>query len=165
MNFSFANPAWILGALIAVPLLAHLFSRTRPRRREFPSLKLLREAMKQVTRVRKPRDRWLLVVRTLAMIALIGAFLQPWLLSRFASASGVAKTVVLVVDVSASMAWADGTQTRLAQATTAAEDVLATLPANSRANVVWIRGNATPELRPSIPCDDQSRCSQRIVLL
>ena len=146
MNFSFANPAWILGALIAVPLLAHLFSRTRPRRREFPSLKLLREAMKQVTRVRKPRDRWLLVVRTLAMIALIGAFLQPWLLSRFASASGVAKTVVLVVDVSASMAWADGTQTRLAQATTAAEDVLATLPANSRANVVWIRGNATPEL-------------------
>ena len=146
MNFSFANPAWLLAAFVAVPLLAHLFSRTRPRRREFPSLKLLREAMRQVTRVRKPRDRWLLIVRTLAMIALIGAFLQPWLLSRFASGTGVAKTVVLVLDASASMSWADGTQTRLAQATTAAEEVLATLPANSRANVVWVRGSAASEL-------------------
>lgn len=161
MNFTFANPAWLLAAFVAVPLLAHLFSRTRPRRREFPSLKLLREAMRQVTRVRKPRDRWLLLVRTLAMIALIGAFLQPWLLSRFASASGVAKTVVLVVDVSASMSWADGTQTRLAQATTAAEDVLATLPANSRANIVWVRAFAASELPEPGPNLDYLRDALR----
>ena len=146
MNLTFANPAWLLGLLALVPLLAHLFSRSRPKRREFPSLKLLREAMRQVTRVRQPRDRWLLAARTLAMLALLGAFLQPWLLSRFASGAGVAKTVVLVVDVSASMACAEGTQTRLAQAANAAEDVLATLSANSRANIVWVRAHAAGEL-------------------
>jgi len=146
MNLTFANPAWLLGLLALVPLLAHLFSRSRPKRHEFPSLKLLREAMRKVTRVRRPRDRWLLLVRTLAMLALIGAFLQPWLLSRFASGGNAAKTVVLVVDVSASMAYADGTQTRLAQAAAAAEDVLATLPANSRANIVWVRAHAASEL-------------------
>lgn len=146
MNFIFANPIWFLGALVAVPLLAHLFSRARPRKRDFPSLKLLREAMRRVTSVRKPRDRWLLIVRTLAMAALIGAFLQPWLLSRFASKDGVEKTTVLVVDLSASMSYADGTRTRLEQATAAAEDVLATLPANSRANIIWLRAHAVAEL-------------------
>jgi hypothetical protein len=161
VNLFFANPAWLLGLLVAVPLLAHLFSKARPRRREYPSLKLLREAMRQVTRVRKPRDRWLLIVRTVAMLALIGAFLQPWLLSRFASGAAGTKTVVLIVDVSASMAYADGTQTRLAQAATAAEDVVATLTANSRANVVWLGAHATSELPEPGPNLDFLRDSLR----
>jgi hypothetical protein len=101
MQFIFQNPLWLFGALAVVPLLAHLFSRTRPRRREFPSLRLLREAMRQVTRVQRPRDRWLLLLRTLAMAALALAFLQPWLISQFASNRGVAKTAVFVVDVTA----------------------------------------------------------------
>ena len=146
MKLAFLNPAWLLAALVLVPLLAHLFSRSRPRKREYPSLKLLREAMRKVTRVRKPRDRWLLITRTLAMLALIGAFLQPWLFSRFASGGSTARTVLLVMDVTASMAYADGTQTRLAQAATAAEEVLATLPANSRANIVWVRAHPSSEM-------------------
>ena len=146
MNVFFQNPLWLLLPLIAVPLLAHLFSRTRPRTRDFPSLRLLREAMRRVTRVRRPRDRWLLVLRTLAMLALVAAFLQPWLLSRFGAKGGASRTVVIVVDVTASMGFADGTQTRLAQATAAAEDVLATLPAGSRANIVWLRAHAESAL-------------------
>jgi hypothetical protein len=153
MRFLFQNPIWLLGALAAVPLLAHLFSRTRPRRRDFPSLRLLREAMRQVTRVRRPRDRWLLILRTLAMLALVLAFLQPWLLSRFAIGGSAARTTVLVVDVSASMAYADGTRTRLAQAASAAEEVLASLPTNSRASVVWVQAHAAsalPEPGPNL---------------
>jgi hypothetical protein len=146
MSLFFANPLWLLGLLAAIPLLAHLFARTRPRKREFPSLVLLREAMRRVTRVRKPRDRWLLILRTLAMAALVLAFLQPWLMSKFAGGGGAAKTVVLVVDATASMGYVDGTRTRLSQATSAAEDVLATLPANSRANIVWVRAHATGAL-------------------
>jgi hypothetical protein len=141
-----ANALYALLALVAIPILAHLFSRTRPRRRPFPSLKLLREALRQVTRVRQPRDRWLLILRTLAMLALIAAFLQPWLLSRFSLGGNAARTTVLVVDVSASMAYADGTRTRLAQAASAAEEVLSTLPANSRASVIWLRGHAASAL-------------------
>src|SRR3712207_4666955 len=106
MRLLFQNPLWLFAALAAVPLLAHLFSRTRPRRREFPSLRLLREAMRRVTRVRRPRDRWLLVLRTLAMAALALAFLQPWLMSRFAAGGNAAKSVVLLVDVTASMGYA-----------------------------------------------------------
>src|SRR4028119_857868 len=98
MQLLFQNPVWLLGALVAVPLLAHLFSRTRPRRREFPSLWLLREAMRRLTRVRRPRDRWLLLLRTLAMAALALAFFQPLLLSRFAAATTASKTAVLVID-------------------------------------------------------------------
>ncbi|MEA3209520.1 MAG: hypothetical protein QOE70_2577 [Chthoniobacter sp.] len=153
MSLLFQNPLWLLGTLAAVPLLAHLFSRTRPRRRDFPSLRLLREALRHVTRVRRPRDRWLLILRTLAMLALVLAFLQPWLLSRFVAGSGAAKTSVLIVDVSASMAYADGTRTRLAQAASAAEDVLATLPGNSKANVIWVQAHAAsvlPEPGPNL---------------
>ncbi len=146
MRIAFLNPAWLLGLLVLAPLLAHLFSRTRPRRREHPSLKLLREALRKVTRIRKPRDRWLLLVRTLAMLALVGAFLQPWLFSRFAGGSGAARTVVLVMDATASMACADGTQTRFAQAAAAAEDLLSTLPANSRANIIWLRSHPSGEM-------------------
>ena len=120
MQLVFQNPLWFIAALIGVPLLAHLFSRSRPRRREFPSLRLLHEAMRQVTRVRQPRDRWLLLLRTLAMLALAAAFLQPWLMSHFASASGSSRTVVMLIDRTASMAYADGTRTRFAQATLAA---------------------------------------------
>jgi len=161
MNISFAHPAWLLVALIGVPLLAHLFSRTRPRMRVFPSLKLLREALRRVTRVRRPRDRWLLIVRTLAMAALVGAFLQPWLLSRFGSRSGTAKSIVLIVDVTASMGYADSTRTRVAQATAAAEDVLASLPTGSLANVIWLRARATPELPEPGPNLDYLRQSLR----
>jgi hypothetical protein len=146
MQLIFQNPLWFFAALVGVPILAHLFSRSRPRRREFPSLRLLHEAMRQVTRVRRPRDRWLLILRTLAMLALAAAFLQPWLLSRFASRSGAARTVVIVIDRTASMAYADGTRTRFAQATSAAEEILDSLSANARANVVWIRAHSSSEL-------------------
>jgi hypothetical protein len=146
MQLIFQNPLWFVAALVAAPILAHLFSRSRPRRREFPSLRLLYEAMRQVTRLRRPRDRWLLILRTLAMLALAAAFLQPWLLSRFASRSGAARTVMIVVDRTASMGYADATRTRFAQATSAAEEILDSLSTNARANVVWVRAHASSEL-------------------
>ncbi len=153
MQLFFQNPIWLVGLLAAVPLLAHLFSRTRPRLQQFPSVKLLREAIRKVSRVRRPRDRWLLILRTLAMLALALAFLQPWLRSRLAGGSNAAKTMVIAVDLSASMGYADGTRTRLAQASSAAEDLLATLPAGSQANVVWIQARSTgalPEPGPNL---------------
>jgi hypothetical protein len=55
--------------------------------------------------------------------------------------------------VSASMAYADGTRTRLAQAASAAEEVLASLPANSQANIIWMQAEATgalPEPGPNL---------------
>jgi hypothetical protein len=149
MGIFLANPLWFLAVLALVPLAAHLFSRTRPRKHPFPSLVLLRKAIRRVTRIRQPQDRWLLILRTLAVIAIILAFLQPWLLSRFASKAGVAKTVVLVVDASASMGYADGTQTRLTQAVAAAEGILNSLPSNSHANIIWLRAHAASVLPKS----------------
>lgn len=142
MGIFFANPLWLLGILGLLPLAAHLFSKARPRKHPFPSLVLLREAMRRVTRVRRPQDRWLLLLRTLAALAIVLAFLQPWLLSRFASAGTTPKTLVIVVDASASMAYVDGTRTRLSQATGAAEEILGTLPRNSRANVIWVKSQS-----------------------
>jgi hypothetical protein len=153
MNLFFQNPLWALGLLAAVPLLAHLFSRTRPRRREFPSLRLIHEAMRRVTRVRRPRERWLLLLRTLAMAALIGAFLQPWLRTRHTQPSASDRALVLLIDATASMAFADGTRTRLAQAAAAADQLLASLPAGSLANIVWLQSqpaSVLPEPGPNI---------------
>ncbi len=146
MHLSFSNPLWFLGALALAPLLAHLFSRARPQRRPFPSLRLLQEAMRHVTRLRRPRDGWLLLLRTLGMAALTLAFLQPWLLSPLAKGRGATTTALLVIDATASMGYADGTRTRLAQATAVAEDVLATLPTHSKANIVWLRAHSESAL-------------------
>ena len=62
-------------------------------------------------------------------------------------------TVTLLIDASASMGFADGGRTRLAQASALAEEWLDTLPANSRANIVWARARpecAVPEPAPNL---------------
>lgn len=139
MRILFQNPLWIAGALALAPVLAHLFSRTRPRVRSYPSIYLLQEALRRVTRVRKPRDIWLLILRTLAASALALAFLQPALFSSAFEDTSAASTAVLLVDSTASMGYTDGARSRMAQAVQAAEDFLGTLPAGSEANVVWLR--------------------------
>ena len=60
-------------AAAAVPLLVHLFARSRPREREFSSLIFLRRAVKRHVRLRRPKDWLLLAVRTLAAACLAAA--------------------------------------------------------------------------------------------
>ena len=128
-----------LAALVAVPLLLHLFARSRPPRLLFGSTELLRRAVRATIRLRRPKDWLLLVLRTLLVAAVVGLFLRPVLFSgRKAPAAGAGRHVVVVVDATASMACAEGGQTRFGAACAEADEVLRGLGPRDTANVVWL---------------------------
>jgi len=138
-----ANLAWLAG-LIAVPLLVHLFARTRPPRFLFSATEFVRRAVRKTMRLRRPRDWLLLMCRTLAVAALVGAFLRPVLfLKGMPEVGGPSRTLVLVVDRTASMAWSEGGQSRFAAACAEASQLLADLTSRDSADLVWL--DAEPE--------------------
>ena len=145
MNFSLLNPALLVcTALIAVPLLAHLFAKAKPREFPFPSLQWLRQVERKTTRLRKPKDWLLLLLRTLIVAALVAAFLQPLLFNGAQlTAANARKTIVLVVDRSASMGFVEQGQSRFVRATAQAEAVLQGAGSQTLANIIWM--DAEPE--------------------
>jgi hypothetical protein len=145
MNFSLLN-ASLLGftALIAVPVIAHLFAKAKPREFPFPSLQWLRQVERKTTNLRKPKDWLLLLLRTLIVAAILAAFLQPLLFTGAQlTAANARKTIVLVVDRSASMGFVEQGQSRFVRATAQAEDVLKGAGSQTLANVVWM--DAAPD--------------------
>ena len=80
MTFSLVN--WVLAplaALVLVPLLVHLFARSRPPRYAFSSLEFLRRVMRQILRVKRPRDWIVLLLRTLLAACLIALLSIEWI--------------------------------------------------------------------------------------
>ncbi len=137
MHFILANSAWLgLLALGIIPILVHFFARTRPPRYLFSDTAFLQRILKKTERVRKPQDWLILVLRTLAVLALLFAFLQP-LLTSDREMMGSQKTTVFLVDRSASMMARDGTSDRFSQACQKVSELLKT-DSIDRANVVWI---------------------------
>jgi hypothetical protein len=145
MTLAFDNRALLpLAVLVALPLLLHLFARSRPPKLLFGSTELLRRAVRSTIRLRRPKDWLLLALRTLLVAAAVGLFLRPVLFSgRQAPAAGAGRHVVVIVDATASMAYAEGGQTRFGAACAEAEEVLRGLGNRDTANVVWLR--AEPE--------------------
>ncbi len=138
MSLFFQQP-WLLPllALAGLPLLVHLLSRTRPPVYRFSNLEFLQRVVRRTARFRKPKDWLLLAMRTLAVAALAAAFLGPLLLSKNGMLPGEKRTLVLLVDRSASMAARDGAATRFEAAVLAARKTLDTLRPEA-ANLVWI---------------------------
>ena len=106
---SFLTPLFLLGlAALAVPVLIHLTQRERKSVVEFPSLMFLRKIPYESVQRRRIRD-WLLLALRLAAIALIvTAFARPFLRgSDLAAAPGGARDIVVLLDRSYSMGYAD----------------------------------------------------------
>ena len=145
MNVILGNAHWFgFLALAALPILLHLVARARPPVYEFASLKFIREVTRKTMRLKQPRDWLVLLLRTLALLALVAAFLQPRLLRRTPLAAAAAdKTVVLLIDRSASMAYADAGASYMAKAADQAKAILEAAGGPTLANVVWI--DRTPE--------------------
>ncbi|MCS7082409.1 MAG: BatA domain-containing protein [Bacteroidota bacterium] len=127
---SFLNP-WMLLALAAtaIPLLIHLLHLRRPKRIAFSSLRFLRALEASAIRRFRVQQWWLLLVRTLAVAALVLAFAQPVLRGPLAQWAGASErvSVALVVDNSLSMTLADERGTYWRQAQEAARALLQTL--------------------------------------
>lgn len=129
--------AWGLLALAGLPLLAHLIARTRPPEYRFSNLDFLQRVVRRTSRLRKPKDWLLLALRTLAICAFAAAFLGPVLFSKNSALPGETRTVVLLVDRSASMMAREGAGSRFEAATLAAAQTLGDLRPQL-ANLVWI---------------------------
>ena len=145
MNFVLTNVVlWPFLALVLVPLLLHLFARSKPPQYRFSSLEFILRIIRQTVRIKRPQDWLLLLIRTLLFAAIILLFLQPLFFSkRRLSGPFERKNVVLLVDATASMGYTEGAQTRFASACAHASEILSGLSARDAANIVWLR--AKPE--------------------
>ncbi|MBN8460317.1 MAG: VWA domain-containing protein [Verrucomicrobia bacterium] len=144
MSILFQYPALLgLLALAALPPLVHLLSRARPPVYRFSNTEFLRRVLRTTARFRRPRDRFLLVLRTLAVAALAAAFAAPYLISGKAAPAGGTSTAILLIDRSASMAARDGAGTRFDSACNQAVRFLAAAKPK-QANIIWIDASPDP---------------------
>ncbi|MFH0883313.1 MAG: BatA domain-containing protein [bacterium] len=103
---TFLNTGLMLGlVLIGVPLLLHLLARRRLRPVPFSTLAFLEKIQSRRTRRLRLRQWLLLLLRTLAILFLVLAFLRPAI--RGASAGFGNSETVMLLDLSASMAARD----------------------------------------------------------
>ena len=120
---NFVNPLFLIGGLaIAVPVLLHLIKREHARKMEFPSLMFLRRISKRTIRYQKLRHLLLLLLRVLAFLLVVFAFMRPYRDKPEAAAAVgiISKADILVLDHSLSM----GYQDRWNRALKAASDIV-----------------------------------------
>lgn len=153
MNLFVSNPLFWLMAAAVIPLLVHLFARSRLREREFSSLIFLRGVVKRHVRLRRPKNWLLLTLRTLAAACLAAAFLQPYMAGRSMEELG-GRAVILVVDRSASMSAADGQESRISKAGTFAGQIMADLKRGDLVNLVWADAAPSALFREPMPSHD-----------
>lgn len=138
-----------LGAL-AVPVLIHLIQREKNQIIAFPSLMFVRRVPYESVRRRKIRHWSLLALRLLALALIVAAFTRPFVRGQASALAGGAREVVVLVDRSYSMGYAD----RWTRARTAAQRVVDGLGQGDRASLVLF-GTTTEIALQSV--DDRAR--------
>ncbi|WP_116107865.1 vWA domain-containing protein [Lewinella sp. IMCC34191] len=102
MSFLFPSFLWALG-LVAVPVIIHLFYFRRFRKVYFSNVRFLREVKEETSMRSRLRNLLVLLLRCLAVIALVLAFAQPFIPLEEGVLQG-SKAVSIYVDNSFSMA-------------------------------------------------------------
>ncbi|MFN0086998.1 MAG: BatA domain-containing protein, partial [Blastocatellia bacterium] len=101
---SFLNPFFLLGlAAIAAPIIVHLVRRTKAPRVEFPSLMFVRRVPQRTIRRRQFTNLLLLLMRCLAFLLLVLAFLRPYFGSGQANDAEKERATVILFDDSFSL--------------------------------------------------------------
>lgn len=125
------------GALAAsVPIVLHLFFRTRYRVVEWAAMDLLLQSLQETSRRLRFQELLLLLLRValLVLLALVLALMIVRASSSWGGGGGI--DAVFLFDVSASMSARDGTKTRLEQSKEAALAILDRLPSSSTVQIV-----------------------------
>jgi len=121
---AFLNPFFLFGGLaLAVPILLHLIRRQHAQKVEFPTLMFLRKIDKKTIRYQKLRHLLLLLLRILAFLFLVLAFMRPYFEESPVSAAALGRTItshILALDNSMSMRYQD----RWDRAKAAATDIV-----------------------------------------
>lgn len=136
---SFLAPFFLsLAVLAGVPLLVHLLRRRVTRRVEFPAVRFLLQTEREHDRERLVRNRLLLLLRLLAVLALVAAVARP--MARFVGSGHPPIAVAIVLDQSMSTrAVVDG-QTVFARLQEAARSVAGALTPDDRGWLVTSQG-------------------------
>ncbi|MBK1789949.1 vWA domain-containing protein [Persicirhabdus sediminis] len=142
MHLFFINSA-LFGILLlgVLPLLVHMFARNRPPQYAFSNVDFLQKILKKTARFKKPQDWILWFLRTLALLALLSAFLLPMISMKDEGVVADRVSRVYLIDRSASMAAEQGSSTRFQQACQRVAELLQA-DAPDLANVVWIQAQA-----------------------
>ncbi len=107
---NFVNPLFLIGGLAAgIPILLHLIRREHARKIEFSTLMFLQRVSRRSIRYQKLRHLLLLLLRILAFLLIVLAFMRPYREKAQASASigRISTAHIIVVDNSLSMAYRD----------------------------------------------------------
>jgi len=142
MIFTAASALWGLLALAALPFVIHWLSRRSPKRFYFSSLDDLKKSLAGRSRLFQWRHFLFLLLRSLALIALVLAFLKPVIGLHDQDKSG-RRHVILLIDQSLSMAHKDGNTSTWKRAQLESSKILRSLDPLDR--VIPILVGRTPE--------------------
>ncbi|MCB9762855.1 MAG: VWA domain-containing protein [Alphaproteobacteria bacterium] len=144
MSFSLLTPlALALGALVAGPILAHMAQQRPSQRMAYGAMMLIRRLVRRLEKRRRLKDRWLLALRILAVLAMVLAAARPELSWPETSPSfGGSGAVVLVMDDSMSMGMVSGGRTLMSRARERAIALVRSLPDGAQVGLVRIGGEA-----------------------
>ncbi len=148
---NFLAPAFLAGlAAVAVPVIIHLINRERKVVVEFPSLMFLQRIPYRSVRRQKLRHLLLLLMRCVAIALLVAAFARPFFAKHTtAIATTGAREVVILLDRSASMGYAD----RWTKARDQAKKTVSGMTAGDHATVVLFASDAAVASEPMAPPD------------
>jgi hypothetical protein len=138
MELSFIGAA-LWGAILLgiVPLLIHLISRRRARRVSFGAIEFILAGKRKMSRHIYLRQLLLLLVRTLLVVLLVGAFLQPLLQhAENSTRSDTPNGVFILIDKTASMRATHKGVSLFSQSVQMAEDELNDISTNTRVGLL-----------------------------
>lgn len=133
------NAILIAGAaLVGLPILLHLIMKQEPKRLPFPAFRFLKQRLKTNQRKLRLRHLLLLLLRMLLIALFCLTLYQPSVLSSgLIDLSGRQPlAVVLVIDTSPSMGYAEGNKSNLEEACARATELINDLPDGSRIAIV-----------------------------
>ncbi len=167
-SFTFLSPLYLIGLLsAAIPLIIHLSRSRRTKKMRFSTTRFFTEQFLRSYRMSRLREVLLLACRMALFAFLAVALAQPFVLPRGASAfaGGGPRTVVIVLDDSASMGYQEEGVSLFRRAQEAASTVLRGLSAGDTASVVLAgRRAGGPEVlfpEPTPDLDEVQRAVDR----
>src|SRR4051812_39408125 len=132
------HPILIVGAaLVGLPIVLHLIMKQEPKRLPFPAFRFLQQRLRTNQRKLRLRHFVLLALRMLLIALFALTLYQPSVLSEGLNLTGDQPlAVVVVIDTSPGMGYAEGTETHLQEACRRATELLGEIPDASRVAVV-----------------------------
>jgi hypothetical protein len=151
MPITFLHPSLLLGMLAAaVPILVHFLSRRRVVRLAFSDLRFLEAAQAQQARSLDLRRLLLLLLRVLIILLVALGAARPRLAGVAPGSTGT-RSVLFIVDASASMQTQLEGGTRFTAALRACAEMTAQLPAASEVQILLCGATVTPVFAAWIP--------------